>query len=127
MKKAFCIFSFFMLLLYSPLIAQNSENSKVSIFSDFEQLGIHKDSFIKRFGLPTSKDLSYDKDNNTIEALLYKEELEKKKTVVITKFTFKNGELIEQKSEIVCNQLENEILEKIVNDLMIIRHWVQVK
>ena len=125
MEKKIIILFISLFIIISSISAQEENTS--SKFVNFEELGIQKELFIKQFGRPISKDLQYDEDENTIETLIYKEELEKGKTIVLTKFTFKNRILVEQKSEIMSNLIDKETLDKILDDLTFIRHRVLIK
>lgn len=123
MKKfIFIIISLF--FVSSGIIAQKAK--EYSQFVDFEQLGIQKKQFVNQFGKPTSKDMAYDRENNLIETFLYKEDLEKGKTIIITRFTFTNDKLIEQKSEIISVQIDEKLIEQILSDLTFIKHRVQL-
>ena len=53
-------------------------SSRISKFSSENiKLGIDKNLFIKRFGKPFNKEISYTQDNQEKEKLFYKEELNK--------------------------------------------------
>lgn len=119
----FIIISLF--FVFSGIMAQKA--TEYSQFVDFEELGIQKAQFIDKFGKPTCKNMSYDNDQNKIEVFLYKEDVGKDKTTIITRLTFKNDKLIEQKSEIEVNQINKEMLDKISTDLTFIRHRVLMK
>ena len=61
------------------------------------KLGIDKNLFIKRFGKPFNKEISYTQDNQEKEKLFYKEELNKGTWYIITTaFTFIDDKLIKQ-------------------------------
>lgn len=125
MEKKISILFISVFFIVSGISAQKENTS--SKFVNFEELGIQKELFIKQFGKPISKDLKHDEDRNTIETLIYKEELEKGKSIVLTKFTFKNRILVEQKSEIMSNLMDKETLDQILSDLTFIRHRVLIK
>ena len=121
-------FSIVFILLIYCLIAQTQIKNKddISIFSDFEQLGIQKEDFINQFGPPTAKDMAYDDHKNKIETLHYIEFLnvgliDEGKIILLTKFTFRNNELVEQKSETPSFPWEKEMLEKIYQEIRFIR------
>jgi hypothetical protein len=125
MEKKIIILLIGVFFIVSGISAQKENTS--SKFVNFEELGIQKELFIKQFGKPICKDLQHDEDRNTIETLIYKEELEEGKSTVLTKFTFKNRILVAQKSEIIGNQIDKETLDRILNDLTFIRHRVLIK
>ncbi len=80
-----------------------------SRFSNFDDLGITKKKFIKKYGDPTTKDLFQDDEKNIIETLYYIEEIDydlSKSTPIITAFHFKNGVLVKQeKDSVVFNKV----------------------
>ena len=60
-------------------------------------MGIDKNLFIKRYGKPFNKEISYTQDNQEKEKLFYKEELYKETWyIVTTAFTFIDNKLINQ-------------------------------
>ena len=60
-------------------------SSRISKFSSENiKLGIDKNLFIKRFGKPFNKEISYTQDNQEKEKLFYKEELNKGTWYIIT-------------------------------------------
>lgn len=121
MKKSFFLLVFIVVSLSA--FTQNVIESKYSsVFANFNQLGISKEVFIKEFGNPTAKDMSYDQDKNKNEVLYYIENFKKEGFLIITKFTFKNNELVEQKSRIKCVEIEG-LIKKISDDLIHIRRW----
>jgi hypothetical protein len=69
------------------------------MFANFDELGMDKDSFLKKFGTPTNKEIYVDEQNNLIEVLYYTELLNYDMIAVTTKFRFKNGILIDQKKK----------------------------
>ena len=73
-------------------------SSQISKFSSENiKLGIDKNLFIKRFGKPFNKEISYTQDNHEKEKLFYKEELNKGAWYIITTaFTFIDDKLIKQ-------------------------------
>lgn len=73
-------------------------SSRISQFSsDHVALGITKDAFIKKYGEPFYKEVSYLSEHQKQEKLFYKEELHKGSWfIVTTAFTFVEGELIKQ-------------------------------
>ncbi|ULB33767.1 hypothetical protein [Proteiniphilum propionicum] len=121
MKKSFFLLVFVVVSLSA--FTQNVIESKCSsVFANFDQLGVSKEVFIKKFGNPTAKDMSYDQDKNKNEVLYYIENFKKESFLIITKFTFKDNKLIEQKSRIKCVEIE-ELIKKISEDLTYIRRW----
>lgn len=82
--------------------------NQTSIFANFDQLGMDKDSFLKKFGTPTSKEIYVDEQNNLIEVLYYTELLNYDMIAVTTKFRFKNGILIDQKKEEIANYVDKK-------------------
>ena len=61
------------------------------------ELGIDKNLFIKRYGKPFNKEISYTQDHQEKEKLFYKEELNKGTWyIVTTAFTFIDDKLIKQ-------------------------------
>lgn len=128
MKKS-SVLLLILISISSSMFAQDVIRSKQhsSVFSDFNQLGVKKELFIKKFGNPISKDMSYDQDKNKIEILYYKENLKKEDVIIITEFTFKNEDLIKQKSRIETFVIDRKLMNKISDDLTFIRHRVQLK
>lgn len=121
MKKSFFLLVF--VVISSSAFTQNVIDSKISsVFANFNQLGVSKEIFIKEFGNPIAKDMSYDKDKNKNEVLYYIEKFKKEDFLIITKFTFINNELVEQKSIIKYVEIE-ELIKKISDDLTYIRRW----
>ena len=60
-------------------------SSRISKFSSENiNLGIDKNLFIKRYGKPFNKEISYTQDNQEKEKLFYKEELNKGTWYIIT-------------------------------------------
>lgn len=61
------------------------------------ELGIDKNIFVKIYGKPFNKEVSYTQDKQKIEKLFYKEELHKGTWyIVTTAFTFIDDKLIKQ-------------------------------
>ena len=87
--------------------------NQTSIFANFDQLGMDKDSFLKKFGTPTNKEIYVDEQNNLIEVLYYTELLNYDMIAVTTKFRFKNGILIDQKKEEIANYVDKKKLQDI--------------
>ena len=85
--------------------------NQTSIFANFDQLGMDKDSFLKKFGTPTNKEIYVDEQNNLIEVLYYTELLNYDMIAVTTKFRFKNGILIDQKKEEIANYVDKKKLQ----------------
>lgn len=127
MKKGFFLLILAMVTLSTS--AQNVIENKghSSVFANFDELGIKKELFVKKFRDPLSKDMCYDENGNKIEKLYYKENLKKEDVVIITTFTFKNSELVEQKSLIESFMMDKKMLEKISNDLTSIRNGIRLK
>lgn len=73
-------------------------SSRISKFSSEEiELGMTKDDFIRKYGKPFNKELSYTQDNRAKEDFFYKEELYKGSWFIITTaFTFIDGKLTKQ-------------------------------
>lgn len=73
-------------------------SKRISKFSSENiDLGIDKNLFIKRYGKPFNKEISYTQDNQEKEKLFYKEELYKETWyIVTTSFTFIDNKLINQ-------------------------------
>lgn len=126
MRKRVSILSLF-IIVSSFIFAQNTvkDKDRHSIFANFDQLGIKKEFFIDQFGNPTSKDMVYDQEKNKIETLYYKEDFTKDYFIIITALTFKNNELIEQKSRIETFVIDRKTIDKISDDLTFIRRWTQ--
>lgn len=124
MKKGFFLLILAMVTLstFAQSVIENKGHS--SVFANFDELGIKKELFIKKFGDPLSKDMCYDGKGDKIEKLSYKENLKKEDVVIITEFTFKNNELVEQKSLIETFVIDRKMLDKISNDLTAIRHGI---
>ncbi|WP_055096008.1 hypothetical protein [Gabonia massiliensis] len=60
-------------------------------------LGISKQDFLAKYGLPFSQEMNYNDNGQKEEKLLYKEELYKGSWyIVTTSFTFQNSKLIKQ-------------------------------
>jgi hypothetical protein len=95
--------------------------NKTSMFANFDQLGMDKNSFLKKFGTPTNKEIYVDDQNNLIEVLYYTELLNQDWIAVTTKFRFKNGILIEQKKEEIINYIDKEALDAISRDLRLLK------
>ena len=72
--------------------------NQISKFSSENiELGIDKNLFIKRYGKPFNKEISYTQDHQENEKLFYKEELNKGTWyIVTTAFTFIDDKLIKQ-------------------------------
>lgn len=72
--------------------------NQISKFSSENiELGIDKNLFIKRYGKPFNKEISYTQDHQEKEKLFYKEELNKGTWyIVTTAFTFIDDKLIKQ-------------------------------
>lgn len=85
--------------------------NKTSMFANFDQLGMDKNSFLKKFGTPTNKEIYVDDQNNLIEVLYYTELLNYDMIAVTTKFRFKNGILIDQKKEEIANYVDKKKLQ----------------
>lgn len=111
------VFMFISVGVVAQAPAKVNSKNKVSVFADFEQLGILKDSFISQYGMPVAKDMVCDSHADKIETLHYIEFLDKGKVIVNTKFIFVNKELIEQKSFLSPYPLEKEMLKKIQRDI----------
>ena len=124
MKKGFFLLILAMVTLstFAQSVIENKGHS--SVFANFDELGIKKELFIKKFGDPLCKDMCYDGKGDKIEKLSYKENLKKEDVVIITEFTFKNNELVEQKSLIETFVIDRKMLDKISNDLTAIRHGI---
>jgi hypothetical protein len=90
-----------------------SNSNQTSMFANFDELGMDKDSFLKKFGTPTNKEIYVDDQNNLIEVLYYTELLNYDKIAVTTKFRFKNGILIDQKKEEIANYVDKKKLQDI--------------
>lgn len=75
-------------------------SNKISRFSsDAITLGMNKRDFIKAYGEPFNKDISYTDDNRQEEKFFYKEELYKGAWfIVTTAFTFMDGKLVKQET-----------------------------
>ena len=100
-------------------------SNKTSMFANFDELGMDKDSFLKKFGTPTNKEIYVDDQNNLIEVLYYTELLNYDKIAVTTKFRFKNGILIEQKNEEMINYIDKKMLDAILREVRISRgRWL---
>lgn len=96
-------------------------SNKTSMFANFDELGMDKDSFLKKFGTPTNKEIYVDDQNNLIEVLYYTELLNYDKIAVTTKFRFKNNILIEQKNEEMINYIDKKMLDAILREVRISR------
>lgn len=121
MKRLFLLSVFAIVSLCA--FTQSSAKSKYSsCFVTLNKLGVSKDVFVKEFGDPIAKDMNYDEFRNIVEVLYYVENFKKEGFLVITKFTFKNNELVEQKSRIEGLSIE-VILKKMSDDLDFIRRW----
>lgn len=129
MKKLYLIFAVF--IIYGGVVnAQNEGESKqyISIFADFQEIGITKDKFIERFGMPLSKEIFIEREeNNPTEILQYIETFDKGAIIVVTKFTFKNSKLIQQKGEVIPNKYDEGILKEILNKLSILQIEISLK
>lgn len=96
-----------------------------SIFSNFNQLGMTKNHFIEKFGAPTNKEM-YNQDNDLIETFYYVELLNNEKVIIVTKFSFRNDILFEQKKEDISFHSDKETLEQLESEIQLIKHKVML-
>jgi outer membrane protein assembly factor BamE (lipoprotein component of BamABCDE complex) len=108
-----CLLLFASCSTTSKLPNMLGNTNQTSIFANFDQLGMDKDSFLKKFGTPTNKEIYVDEQNNLIEVLYYTELLNYDMIAVTTKFRFKNGILIDQKKEEIANYVDKKKLQDI--------------
>lgn len=79
---------------------------KKSSFSEFDDLGIAKEEFIKQYGIPTSKGL-YKEGIVKVERLYYTEKL--RGFLVTTVFTFEDAILKEMKKVEIKNDIQGQL------------------
>lgn len=109
-----CIYVFF--LFFTLSASAQIKNSQFAAFSD---LGVEKKYFIEKYGLPTTKEMYYEKDS-LCEVLNFVELLDDR-IVVSTRFLFKNNSLYEVRSSVVETGLSKEVLDDIMSQLAYLR------
>lgn len=113
----------FVLISYLGVAQAPSKTQfKSSQFSTFSEIGISKEAFINQFGPPNAKNMYLDSSKSKVEVLQYYEYLERNKpfissddfacVLLITRFTFKDGVLIEQMSELKITPFESSAINK---------------
>lgn len=105
------LYLFYILLAFAQI--------KNSQFSAFNDLGIEQKYFIEKYGLPTTKELYYEKDS-LCEVLNFVELLDDR-IVISTRFLFKNNLLYEVRSSVVEIGLSKEVLDDIMSQLAYLR------
>jgi hypothetical protein len=84
------------------------KGKRLSVFADFERLGMNKEEFLGEFGLPTFKKIARDAKGDELETLYYIEDLTTstnvftgpKEITIVTVVTFSGGVLTELESAI---------------------------